>query len=144
MSVEKLAALGSPTSVLTSELNSLPGASGISSLGPAYDNSSVRDRFGIFELILKFVNPPTAGGLVHLFCVPSLDGTNYADINGTPQKQYYVQSIEIISDNTLLHYTGEFFQLLPTKMKFLLINEASEDFDVSGNIAKLYTTNRTF
>jgi len=33
---------------------------------------------------------------------------------------------------------------LPTKMKFALWNEASEDLEATANIVKLYTTNRTF
>ena len=142
MSIERLAALGAPTSILTTELNSLSGPAGVSVLGPEYNNSSNRDRFGIVELALEFVNPPTAGGLVHLFCIPTLDGTVYPD--GIVLAQHYVQSIEILSDDAPKVYVGELFFLLPTKMKFALWNEASEDLEATANIVKLYTTNRTF
>lgn len=81
-------ALSTASTPLTTELNSLAnntlsGLSGSGS-GAIFDNTTLADLFGNFELAVTFGAAPTAGSSLDLYFTPSLDGTNYADLTGNP------------------------------------------------------------
>jgi hypothetical protein len=73
-----------PLSVMTTELNSL--ASTGTAVSSAVDNDADLDTLADFELVIAYGTNPTAGSLIELYIVRTVDGTNYEDV--TPQSGF--------------------------------------------------------
>ena len=68
---------GNPISILTTELNSL-GSTG-SAISSAIDNDADRDTLADFELLITYGTNPTAGTIIEVYIIRTVDGTNYED-----------------------------------------------------------------
>lgn len=68
---------GNPISAMTTELNSL--ASTGSALSSAIDNDTDGDIYMDVELSITYGTNPTAGSLIELYVVRSLDGSTFED-----------------------------------------------------------------
>lgn len=69
---------GNPISVLTTELNSLT-STGAAITGSAVDNDADRDMYADFELKITYGTNPTAGSVIELYIIRTVDGTNFED-----------------------------------------------------------------
>jgi hypothetical protein len=69
---------GNPISVLTTELNSL-ASTGSAITASAIDNDTDHDMYADFELVITYGSAPTAGSLIELYVVRTVDGTNFED-----------------------------------------------------------------
>lgn len=129
--------IGSITTVLSTELNSLPIGT-MSTLSAAYDNAANLDLYVMAEFVYNWSggNQP-----VHhsLYFFPTLDGTNYAD--ATAQSR--------VNQVCFFEYGGAFngriiashvFLLPPLKGKFALYSPqllSGQALSASGNTVKI-------
>lgn len=67
-----------PVSLMTTELNSLT-TTGTATASAGHDNTSDGYLYGDFELVITYGTNPTAGSLIELWLIRSVDGTNYED-----------------------------------------------------------------
>lgn len=127
---------GTPTSALTTELNSLATATA-SALGPAQDNSSNLDLYADFVLSVTFGTNPTANSTVDLYLLPAVDGTNYADavVAATPAKNMLVGSfyVRAVTTAQLIAITNV---PIPEKFKMMVINNTGQTMAASANTVK--------
>lgn len=69
-----------PFTLETTSLNSLATTGTVT--GTAVDNSSDKYLYGDFELFITYGTNPTAGSVIELSLLRSIDGTNYEDAPG--------------------------------------------------------------
>ena len=80
---------GTVQTYLTTELNSLASGSGV--LGADIDNATAKATYmGVEILVAQQGSARAAGAYIQLFVIPSIDGTNYGDINAG-SSSYLVQ-----------------------------------------------------
>lgn len=142
MALDKWSVLGTLTTYLSTELNSL--ASAANKLGAAIANQTNKDKLAILELVVTFGTAPAAGKSVDLYAVFSADGTNYSDGDDTvdPLVTSYVCSFPVRSVTTVQRIVVPNIPLLaPASFKFLLLNEAGQAFVATGNTLKYATYN---
>jgi hypothetical protein len=128
---------GTPTSALTTELNSLATATATAA-GPAQDNSSNLDLYADFVLSVTFGTNPTAGATVDLYLLPSVDGgTNYADavVAATPARNMLVGSFYCRAVTTAQIMTVTNVPI-PEKFKMMVVNNSGQSFPASGSTVK--------
>lgn len=144
MPTEKWTALASRGNILSTELDSLADAAA-STVNIEYDNASNLDRFGIAELQVTFGTNPTADAVVDLYCLPTLDGTNYpaGSADATPEASLYVGSFQVNASTSAQRLQTSRFELPPTKCKFVAVNRTGQSFPASGSTVALYTLNRS-
>lgn len=145
MATEKMAALTSRGTVLTTELNALAN-NAYSALGTEIDNGTNLDRFGMCVAFLPTGTAPTVDTTLDLFLVPAADGTNYADGGGAvkPAAAMFVGSFQLRAVATDQRISTPLFPLPPCKFKFSLFNNATgQALDATLNTVTLFTTNRT-
>jgi hypothetical protein len=132
----------SAVTVLNSELstlanNTLSGLSG-SGTGVALDNTTNADLFANFEALLTFGTAPTVQTTLDLYAVPSLDGTNYAQIAGAPPTEgtYLVGSfvVEALTTAQRIAFVG-WSVPGPFKFKFALHNNGTGQTLTSGTVS---------
>ena len=144
MATEKFQAYANRGTVLTTELNSL-ASNANSAAGPAYDNSSNRDRYAIAVLNLpSLVSAPADGATLELFAVTAPDGTTYVDGGGAvdPSGFTYLGSFVMRPVATAQVQQSQRFELQPCLMKFVLRNTAGVAIAATLNTVTLFTTNR--
>lgn len=134
-----------PTSrgtVLTTEMNALAAAARTNS-GTEIDNSVNLDMYGWLELSVTFGTAPAASGFVSIYIVRALGGTNYEDGSSTvdPGGHTWVASIPVRAVNTIQRLMVGPIQLPPSKIEFIVANNASQAFSASGHTLTLYTDN---
>lgn len=144
MATEKWTAYSAPTTVLSTELNALANGD-YSDASAAFNNSSVRFRYGVFEFVGgTFGVAPTDFTSLSLFMVESADGTNYEDGGGAvrPQGAKFRASVELRAVTTSQRLVSRPFELTPTLVKFVLHNGSGQALPATGSVVKLYTFNR--
>lgn len=81
---------GNPVTVMTTELNSLTTTG--SAISSAIDNDADRDMYADVELLIDYGTGPTAGSVIELYHIRTVDGTNFEDGSTTgpvvPQSGY--------------------------------------------------------
>lgn len=128
---------GTLTTVISTDLDSL--ATGTrSNAGAVFDNGAGLYLFGDFEANITFASSPTAGGLLTLFLLPAVDGTNYADgsssvANINAQRGFWV----VRGVNTAQRIVLPGVVLPPCKFKIMVANDASQNLASSGNTIKV-------
>lgn len=117
------------------ELNSLGATSG-KAVSPAIDNSAFLDLFDDLELSVNFATAPTAGTVIEVYQLRSLDGTNYADGSSSilPQAALYVGGfvVKAVTGVQRLHLPG--IALPPGLFKYLVQNTTNQAFPASGSL----------
>ncbi len=142
MAVDKWSALGTLTTYLSTELNSL--ASAANKLGAAIANQTDKNKLAVVELVVTYGTAPAAGKSVDLYVVFSADGTNYSDGDDTidPAITSYVGSFPLRAVTTAQRIVIANIPLLaPASFKFLVLNEAGQAMAATGNTLKYGTYN---
>lgn len=137
MATIQLATYKGLATVMSTELNALASASG-KAISPAIDNSPLEagDLFDDLELTVTFASAPTAGTVVELYLVTSIDGgTTYADGSTTvlPQASLFVGGFAVRAVTTLqrMHLRG--VALPPGLFKYLVQNTTNQAFPATGS-----------
>ena len=137
----KLKAGASPTSLLTTGLDSL--ADGSRALSADYDSSSELDSRADIELAVAYTSSaPSAGARVaDLYLLPSIDGTHYAEGGSslTPQGALFIGAFESRNGSTssVEYLVLPGIEIPPGHMKFLLVNKSGKSYKSSGNTLKI-------
>lgn len=132
--------LGSQTTLLSTELNSL-GSGSTSNAGSAFDNTIGQTGDGYVlcdvELVVTHASSPAAGGAHQVWFLQSQDGTNYDDGSSSvtpPRAPDLVINVRAVS--TAQRITKR--ALLPAgKFKAIQRNDASTALASSGNTLKV-------
>jgi hypothetical protein len=141
MTTIKWSALGSDTSYLTTELNSLANAARV--LGAEIDNTSGKDLFSLVELNLATQGSArSAGGYVGLYVIKASDGTNYeyGDASTAPPSTSWVGGFPLDAATTARLVSIQ-IQLPPCKFKLLVVNATGQAFAASGTTVSYRTYN---
>jgi hypothetical protein len=128
---------GTPTSALTTELNSLANAAATAA-GPAQDNTTNKDLYADFFLNVTFGSAPTAGATVDLYMLPSIDnGTSYADavVAATPARGMLVGSFSCRAVTSAQVMTISNVPI-GEKFKMQVVNNSGQAFPASGSTVK--------
>ncbi len=99
----------------------------------AYDNTSALDLYADFELAVCYATAPSAGTKVaELYLLPSVDGTNFATVDGSnqPQKALLIATFESRNPSTsgVERLTVPGVSLPPGKFKLVLKNTSGQAF----------------
>lgn len=140
MALQKHTAVSSPTTLLSTELNSLASGSRTNASSAVdNDNASNRYLFGTFELAVTFSSTPLSGKTVDLFILPTVDGTNYADGSSSvnPGSGNYVASFPVRAVATAQRLMLYNVPLPPTDFKVLLVNNSGQNMTASGHTLKM-------
>lgn len=123
------------STVLSTELNSLAATSG-KAISAAIDNSTNLDLFDDLELAVTFGSAPTAGTVVEVYLVISIDGgTNYADGSSTvlPASSSYLGGFAVRAVTTAQRIPIRGVPLPPGSFKYLVQNTTNQAFPASGS-----------
>jgi hypothetical protein len=95
-------------------------------IGSEIDVTGIRNLYADFELYCRFVTAPTAGGLVSLYFIQALDGTNYADGDDSvaPPQTAWAGVFPLRAVTTQQRIVLRHVLLPNTKFKPLLINKS--------------------
>jgi hypothetical protein len=135
MSSIQLAAYRGVSSAMTTELNSLASSTG-KAISSAFDNSTNLDLFDDLQLTVTFASAPTAGTVVELYLLPSIDGgTDYADGSTSvlPQSSLYVGGFAVRAVTTIQKMIVRGVALPPGLFKYLVQNTTNQAFPASGS-----------
>lgn len=131
--------VGTNTSLLTTELNSLATATD-SAAGTAFDNSpSTTDKGflgGELELVVTFGTNPTAGTAAYVYMVAQPDGTNYGDANSTAARIVATLPLRATTSAQRLSRYITADALPCCNIKFFLRTDAGQTTASSGNTLK--------
>lgn len=131
--------VGTITSLLTTELNSLATATD-SSAGTAFDNTpSTTDKGflgGELELVVTFGTNPTAGSAAYVYMIAAPDGTNYGDANSTAARLVAVFPLRATTSAQRLSRYISADSMPCCNLKFLLRTDAGQTMAASGNTLK--------
>lgn len=136
------AAVNSEGNVLTTELDSLAD-DGVSAPGTEFDNSTNLVTKGWLEFGITFGSAPTSNAAVTIYMLKSLDGTNYESApilavrNAEPIAMFGMEAT-----TSARIYNSPMFDLPPSKLKFVAINESGQAFPVSGTTVELFTASK--
>jgi hypothetical protein len=128
------------TTVMTTELNSLATLTG-KALSPALANDDSQapptlDLFADLELAVDFVSAPTAGSVVELYLLPSIDGgTTYPDGSSsvTPQSSLFVGGFAVRGTSAAQIMVIRGIALPPGYYKYLVQNTTNQTFPAAGS-----------
>lgn len=126
---------GSPLSVMTTELNALTSSTG-KAISAAIDNSTNLDLFDDLQLSVTFASAPTAGTVVELYLLPSVDaGTDYPDGSTTvlPQSALFVAGFAVRAVSTAQVLVVRGVALPPGLFKYLVQNTTNQAFPATGS-----------
>lgn len=135
MSSIQLAAYRGVSNAMTTELNSLASSTG-KAISSAFDNSTNLDLFDDLQLTVTFASAPTAGTVVELYLLPSIDGgTDYADGSTSvlPQSSLYVGGFAVRAVTTAQKMIVRGVALPPGLFKYLVQNTTNQAFPASGS-----------
>jgi hypothetical protein len=121
--------------VLTTELNALAATTG-KAISAAVDNSTDLDLFDDLELAVTFASAPTAGGVVEVYLLPSIDGgTTYPDGSTSvlAQGSLYVGGFIVRAVATAQVLVMRGVALPPGLFKYQVQNTTSQAFPASGS-----------
>lgn len=126
------------STVISTDMNSLANAS--RALSSEINNASGLYLFDDVQLSLgAFGSTPSAGGVVELYIVAALDGTNYEDGNAStdPPIANLVGVFNIRASTAAQIHTLRQIPIPPVKYKYLVINKTGQTFNASGNTLKV-------
>ncbi len=133
------------TTVLSTELNALGTPTG-KAISAALDNSDAvaqptLDLFADLELAVDFVSAPTAGTVIELYLLPSLDGTVYPDGSTSilPQSSLYVGGFAVRNTTAAQVMVIRGIALPPGSFKLLLQNTTNQAFPATGSTLRMNT-----
>ncbi len=128
MATYKHTAFGTPTSYLTTGLNSLADDGVV--LGGAIDNSTNRHFYLKAEITLGSVDlSAQTSPSVQLRLVESLDGTNYEDNDD----QCYAITVPVAATNAAHMKISGVLDIPPGKFKLAVVNKTGAAFASTGN-----------
>ncbi len=119
------------TTALSSEFVSL-GSSTMSALSAAIDNSSQLNMFADFQIDVTYSSTAAAsGGFIGIYCVPAMDGSNYATsaVTYTPN---LLTSVPLTTLATQQLITVRNLLLPPMLLKLAIYNGASVGMPTSS------------
>lgn len=123
------------TTVMSTELNSLAATTG-KAISSAIDNSLDLDLFDDLELSVDFVSAPTAGTIIEVYLLPSIDtGTTYPDGSTSilPQSSLYVGGFAVRATTSAQVMVLRGIALPPGSFKYLIQNTTNQAFPASGS-----------
>lgn len=93
-----------------------------------YDNRTNLFFWGDIDLVCTFGTAPTAGKILELYAIPSLDGTNFADgdASKTPDAGLRIGAVAVRGVNTQQRLTFRGCNLPPHKFNLVLKNGADQ------------------
>lgn len=126
--------------VMSTELNAL-GASSGKAISAAIDNyvpnpAPYLDLFDNLELAVDFVAAPTAGSVIELYLLPSIDdGTTYPDGSTSilPQSSLYVGGFAVRAVTSAQVMVLRGVALPPGTFKYLIQNTTNQAFPATGS-----------
>jgi hypothetical protein len=148
MPTVKLSPYSGVTTVLSAELNSLASSSGkaISSAlynGPDGSDASLNgELFADLELAVDFVSAPTAGTVIELYLLPSIDGgVTFPDGSTSilPQSSLDVGGFAVRGVSTPQVMVIRGVALPPDYYKYLVQNTTNQTFPTSGSTLRQNT-----
>lgn len=131
---------------MSTELNALASLSG-KAISAAIDNSDAvtqptLDLFADLELAVDFVTAPTAGTVVELYLLPSIDGgTTYPDGSASilPQTSLYVGGFAVRNTAAAQVMVMRGIALPPGSYKYLVQNTTNQPFPATGSTLRQNT-----
>lgn len=133
------------TTVLSTELNALATPTG-KAISAAIDNAVPAapqgDLFADLELAVDFVAAPTAGTVIELYLLPSIDGgTTYPDGSTSilPQSSLYVGGFAVRAVTTAQVMVLRGVALPPGSYKLLVQNTTNQAFPATGSTLRQNT-----
>lgn len=131
--------------VMSTELNALTQPTG-KAISSALDNSDAvaqptLDLFADLELKVTFASAPTAGTVVELYLLPSIDGTVYPDGSASilPQSSLYVGGFAVRAVTTAQVMVLRGVALPPGSFKLLVQNTTNVAFPATGSTLRMNT-----
>lgn len=121
--------------VMSTELNAIAASTG-KAISSAFDNTTDLDLFADLELSVDYVSAPTAGTVVELYLLPSIDGgTTYPDGSATvlPQSSLFVGGFAVRAVTTLQLMVMRGVALPPGFYKYVVQNTTSQAFPATGS-----------
>jgi hypothetical protein len=130
--------------VMSTELNSLGSSSG-KAISSAQVNDDTQtqptlDLFADIELKVTFASAPTAGTVIELYVLPSIDGgTTYPDgsTSVAPQTSLYVGGFAVRAVTTAQVMVIRGVALPPGYFKMLVQNTTNQAFPASGSTLRM-------
>lgn len=135
------------TTVLSTELDAIVATTG-KAISAAIDNympdptTYQGDLFADLELAVDFVSAPTAGTVVELYLLPSIDdGTIYPDGSASivPQSSLYVGGFAVRAVTTAQVMVIRGVALPPGSYKYLVQNTTNQPFPATGSTLRQNT-----
>jgi hypothetical protein len=126
---------GNPTTIMSTDLNSLANAAGVESA--EVDNDADLDIFVDLQLEVTFGSAPTENAPVEVYLEGKVDGTNYptSSAEGRPRNGF-VGSFICDNVTTLQRLHLPKVQLPPFDFKIFLLNKSGQAFPSSGTTLK--------
>lgn len=125
---------GSPTTLLSTALNSLADSTNSSS-SSTYDNSTSLYLVADVELVVTYGTAPTAGNTVELYICDSIDGTNFADASQSSAELWCVFPLQ--NTTSAQRIVRRDLPLPPGKCQFFARNRAGQTMASSGNTVRI-------
>jgi hypothetical protein len=131
---------------MSTELNALGQPTG-KAISAAIDNympdptTYQGDLFADLELAVDFVAAPTAGSVVELYLLPSIDGSVYPDGSTSilPQSSLYVGGFAVRSTTAAQVMVIRGVALPPGTYKYLVQNTTNQAFPATGSTLRQNT-----
>lgn len=146
MSFIQLSPYQGVATVMSTELNALAATTG-KAISSAVDNSDnaaqpTLDLFADLELAVDFVSAPTAGTVVEVYLLPSIDGgTTYPDGSTSilPQSSLYVGGFAVRNTTAAQVMVIRGVALPPGSFKLLVQNTTNQAFPATGSTLRMNT-----
>lgn len=146
MSFIQLSPYQGVTTVMSTELNALAATTGKAISSALVNDDSVPqptlNLFADLELAVDFVSAPTAGAVVELYLLRSIDGgTTWPDGSSTvtPQSNLYVGGFAVRNTTAAQVLSLPGISLPPGYYKYLLQNTTNQPFPASGSTLRQNT-----
>jgi hypothetical protein len=146
MTFIQLSPYGGVTTVMSTELNAIVATTGKAISSALVNDDSVAqptlDLFADLELAVDFVTAPTAGTVVELYLLPSIDGgAVYPDGSATilPQSSLYVGGFAVRSTTAAQVMVIRGIALPPGYYKYLIQNTTNQPFPATGSTLRQNT-----
>jgi len=142
MPVLKLSPYSAVATVMSTELNALALTSGKAISSAQFNGADGSDAslngelFADLELAVDFVSAPTAGTVVELYLLPSIDGgTTYPDGSSSilPQSSLYVGGFAVRNTTAAQIMVIRGIALPPGYYKYLVQNTTNQSFPATGS-----------
>lgn len=131
--------VGTLSTLLSTELNSLASGSYSAAGSTAQANRTDLNMYADFELAVTFTSVPTAGNSVDLYIIPKVDNANYADGGSsvTPPANYYAGSFVLRAVTTAQRVAIMGASIPPDDFKLVAYNGSGVAFPASGSTVKI-------